>query len=117
MKDKLVYSLYIDIPESDIDEQPSYAWDNVNKSIRTKLQFKKYGDRLKEGHLRYAENIGADYLLFGVDKEYQEFYDWLAKLQPRMSHYDILNFWKLWLFVELAKEYEKVLYLLGNLLS
>ena len=36
-------------------------------------------DKLSAAHLEYAKAIGADYLLFGDDKEYREFYDWLNK--------------------------------------
>ena len=111
MKKKLIYSLYIDIPPNEIDEQKPYAWDTINKSERTRLQLKKYAEKLEAAQIEYAKAIGADYILFRDDKEYREFYDWLHKLQPTMSHYDILNFYKIWLFVETAKKYEKVLYL------
>ena len=109
MKKKLVYSLYIDIPPDEIDEQKPYSWDTINKSERTRLELKKYANKLSAAHLEYAKAIGADYILFGDDKEYREFYDWLHKLQPTMSHYDILNFYKIWLFGNV--EHEKVLYL------
>ena len=90
MKKKLIYSLYIDIPPNEIDEQKPYAWDTINKSERTRLQLKKYAEKLEAAQIEYAKAIGADYILFRDDKEYREFYDWLHKLQPTMSHYDIM---------------------------
>ena len=109
---KIIYSLYIDIPDDEIDEQPPYKLDNVNKSLRTKWQFAKYAKYLEKSQTEYAQNCGAHYQLFGYSRDYQFFYNWLHIVQPTMSHYDILNFYKIYLFTDiLSRDYDEILFL------
>ena len=109
--DKVVYSLYIDIPKEELDDMPPYKWDNISKSERTKLQMNLYFEKLRDAQKDYAKKIGADYFLFRWDEEYAEFHLRMRSLQPTMSYYDILNFWKVHLFTYLSEHFDKVLYL------
>ena len=109
---RVIFSLYVDIPDDEIDEQPPYRFDDVNKSLRTKWQLAKYAKQLEESQIEYAQRCGAHYQLFGHDRNYQFIYNWLHIIQPTMSHYDILNFYKLYLFTDvLPAQYDEVLYL------
>tara|TARA_B100000579_G_scaffold383656_1_gene353615 strand:+ start:264 stop:1889 length:1626 start_codon:yes stop_codon:yes gene_type:complete len=107
-KSKIVFSLYIDIPKNKLDNPGKYDWDKeLNKSEITKIQFKKYWDKLLNNKKEYAKNIRADWKLFGNDKHYKEF----AKRFPNISEYNIVNFYKIYLLDELSKKYDNVLYL------
>ena len=107
-KSRIVFSLYIDIPKKKLDNPGKYIWDKkLNKSERTKLEFKKYWDKLLDNKKEYAKNIGADWKLFGNDKQYKEF----VKRFPNISEYNIVNFYKIYLIEELTKKYDYVLYL------
>tara|TARA_B100000131_G_scaffold323082_2_gene379699 strand:+ start:3050 stop:4636 length:1587 start_codon:yes stop_codon:yes gene_type:complete len=106
-KTRIVFSLYINIAPNKLDKDGSYANDNLQKSERTKLEFKKYNKKLIDNKKEYAKVCGADWKLFGNDKQYKEF----AKRFPNISEYNIINFYKIYLLDELSKKYDYVLYL------
>lgn len=58
-------------------------------------QFKKYASLLESKHKEYAAAVGADYKLFS----------------PKSSDYNLIQFEKLLMFEELAKDYDEILYL------
>ena len=105
-KTKCIYSLYIEIPDDRLDNPRGPIDDKVNKSKRTKDRLAKYKDRLYENHSKYSESIGAKYLHFTRDEQYEEFFNRF----PDLSEYDVTNLYKIYLLDKLTKEYDLVLY-------
>ena len=110
---RIIYSLYIDIPKEDLDYQPPYPGDDVPKTERTRLQFLEHYDKLKKSHLWYANYNNIDYRLFGYDSQYKNFYKWMKTNYPQVNEYCIVNFYKIHLLYELAKDYDEIL-LIGS---
>ena len=108
---RVIYSLYIDIPKEDLDWQPSYAGDNLTKTERTKIEFAKHYERLLECKKEYADKIGVDFVMFEYDEQYKEYHKFFRENYPEITAYNIVNFYKIHLMYELAKEYDEVLYL------
>ena len=105
-KTKLIYSIYIEIPDERLDNPKGSADDPVNKSKRTQERLAKYSSNLYENHNNYAKSIGAKYLHFTRDKQYEEFFSRF----PDISEYDVVNLYKVYLLDELVKEHDLVLY-------
>ena len=59
----IIFSLYIDIPESELDYQPPHYGSKISKTLHTKQQLKKYYDWLKEMQVNYAKSIGLQRLV------------------------------------------------------
>jgi len=113
-KDKTfkIFSLYIDIPqERMINAGSTYRKDTVDKNYRTKQKLEKYKDLVLENQSNYAKSINADYEVYGWDKDYEEFREWLLEIEHDISEYNIINFYKIWLLEKNCKEYDYVLYL------
>ena len=70
---RVIFSLYIDIPENDLDYQPPYPDDDIPKTLRTKYALKDNYDFLKQRQQEYASKIGVDYILYEYDDEYKEY--------------------------------------------
>lgn len=81
---RIVFSLFTDV----ID-------DHTSAPDFKRQQFKKYYSQLKAKHKEYATAVDADYKLF----------------TPKSSDYNIVQFEKLLMFEELAKDYDEILYL------
>ena len=105
-KTKAIFSLHIDIPTERLDSPSSYKDNPENKSAMTKRLLNEYKDRLLDNHKQYAEAVGADYIHFERDEEYEEFFKRFADL----SEYDIINLYKIWLLEKLCDEYDLVTY-------
>jgi hypothetical protein len=112
---RVIFSLYIDIPKSKLDNPGS--WDNktntqykTDKSHRTKEKFLIFKDRLIARQRKYAEICGVDYLHFDSKKAYKKFASWFTTNAPQISEYDIINFYKHYLMRELADTYDEVCY-------
>jgi len=105
---KIIYSVYVDIPEKELDEQPPHHDSNISKTLHTKLEFKKHYAWLKERHESYAKSIGVDYILFEYDKELEEY---VNSMPPEITAYNALNFYKIKKLYDLSKEYDEILYL------
>jgi hypothetical protein len=108
---RVIFSLYIDIPEDELDYQPPYHNDTISKTIRTKEKLKEYYAWLKSMQQRYAESIGIDYKLFEYDKKYIEYKNMFNKKYPEITSYNIVNFYKIHLMYEMSKHYDEILYL------
>lgn len=106
-KTKVIYSLYIKIPDKKLDTEGYYPGDNLTKSIRTKNELSIFEDELIKNKQEYANYCNADFFVYGNDKEYKEF----AKKYSFLSEYNIINLYKIYLMDKLAKEYDHVLYL------
>ena len=106
-KSKVVYSLYIKIDDNKLDDAGTYAGDSLPKSKRTQMQMEKYYDKLLENKRIYAQSIGANFIMYERDSEYDSF----SKRYPNLSEYDIINLYKIYLLDKLADEYDYMLYL------
>lgn len=110
----VIYSIYIDIDEKNLDN-PGW-WENgvqikTNKSLETKLAFLRNYEKLNQVKKDYAENIGADYILFENDNQYKNYFKSFKKNYPQISEYDVVNFYKQWLMLKMAEKYDNVCYL------
>tara|TARA_B100001093_G_scaffold50308_1_gene42813 strand:- start:945 stop:1823 length:879 start_codon:yes stop_codon:yes gene_type:complete len=108
---KVIYSLYIDIPEEELDGGIPYYGEKESKSLKTKREMKKYYDWLKQMHVNYARNTGVDYKLFEYDNDFKDYKKWFTDKYPEITTYNIVNFYKIYLMYELSKQYEDILYL------
>lgn len=105
-KTTCIYSLHIDIPTELLDAPKSYKDTKENKSSITKRQLNKWRDDLIKNHQDYAQAIGAEYLHYKNDEEFEKFADRF----PDLSVYDQVNLYKIWLLDQLTKEYDLVMY-------
>ena len=105
---RIIYSLYVDIPEKELDEQPPHHDSNISKTLHTKLEFQKHYAWLKERHESYAKSIGVDYVLFEYDEEFEEYKNGMP---PEITAYNAVNFYKLKKLYDLSKEYDEILYI------
>ena len=106
-KTKLIYSIYIEIPDERLDNPKGRSDDPVNKSLRTKQRLSNYEKQLIENHKAYAESVGATYINFRRDDEYEEFFNRFSDL----SEYDIINLYKVHLLDKLTHTADLVLYI------
>lgn len=107
-KSKVVYSLYIRIEDKNFDDSGSVPGEpNVSKPKRTQEKMDYYYDQLIADKKRYAESIGAEFIMFERDKMYEDF----LKKYSNMSEYDTINLYKIFLLEKLADKYDLVLYL------
>ena len=108
---RVIFSLYIDIPDERLDEQPAYRGDNVSKSMRTKLELYNHYEKLLETKLRYAEVCDCNFLMYEYDDDWLFYYSNMKKQYPFFTDYHIINFYKLQIMYELSRHYDEVLYL------
>ena len=106
-KTKLIYSIYIEIPDERLDNPKGRSDDPVNKSMRTKQRLRNYEKELIENHKAYAASVGATYINFRRDEEYEEFFNRF----PDLSEYDIINLYKVYLLDKLTDTADLVLYI------
>lgn len=111
---KVVYSVFIDIPEDKLDN-PGWFQNGVqvktDKSLQTKNALKENYDGIVARQKQYAESIGADYHLYENDDYYKDFVATFEEEYPEVSHYDIVNFYKHWIMADMAVIYDAVCYL------
>ena len=110
-KSKVIYSLYIDISEDELDYQPPHWNSTIPKNEYAKTQFKEYATWLRKKQERYAKLCGADYTLFGYDDTYIGYKEEFNKLYPQIVSYNIVNFYKISKLIDLCEIYDEVLYL------
>ena len=108
---RVIFSLYIDIPNDRLDEQPAYRGDNVSKSMRTKIELYNNYEKLIETKQRYAEVCGCNFLMYEYDDDWRIYYSNMKEVYPFFTDYHIINFYKLQILYELARHYDEVLYL------
>ena len=110
---RIIYSLYIDIDKAELDYQRPYAWDvdQMPKTERTKLLFQEYYSWLKERQIDYAKNINVEYCLYENDEQWYKYKKFFNETYPQITAYNVVNFYKIHLLYELAKEYDEILYL------
>ena len=111
---KLVFSIFIDIPEERLDN-PGWWEDGeqvvTDKSKQTKLALLKNADLVTQRQKQYANDIGADYRLFEWDYTYKNFFHTITTDHPEISEYDVVNFYKHRVMRDMAEEYDQICYL------
>tara|TARA_B110001454_G_scaffold193917_1_gene195103 strand:+ start:365 stop:1234 length:870 start_codon:yes stop_codon:yes gene_type:complete len=111
---RIIYSIFIDIPNKDLDNpgwyNPEGVQQKTDKSKVTKDYFLKYYDRIKKRHQEYADSLGVEYVLHEYDNDYKKYVEYFQKNYPQISVYDIINFYKQELMARYAQTYDEVCY-------
>ena len=110
---RVIYSLYVDVPAKEHYGQSKNKYDTTEKASITVNAFKKHYDKLIDTKKSYANLIGADFKMFEYDKQYETFEKNFKSDFPELTGYEIINFYKIHLLYELAKNYDEIL-LLGS---
>ena len=108
---RVIYSLYVDVPAEEHYGQSKQKNDTVAKAKITVNAFKKHYKSLIDYKRKYANSIGASFIMFENDKRYKTYEKNLRKDFPELTGYEIVNFYKIHLLYELAKKYDEILYL------
>ncbi len=110
---RIIYSLYIDLPEDELDFFDKNIVKNkqVSRNVITRNQFKKNYDKLKGLQQLYAEQNKCDYILFENDEKFINFKTLFNEKYPYLTSYNIVNFYKIYLLYDLSKKYDEILYL------
>jgi|SRR6056300_171139 len=108
---KVIYSVYVDVPSKEHYGQSKQRNDTTEKANITVNAFKKHYTKLVESKRKYANDIGATFMMFGYDLRYQSFEQKLLKVCPDLTGYEVVNFYKIHLLEELSKDYNEILYL------
>jgi len=110
---KVIYSLYIDIPEDELDifDKDILKSKEIPTNINTKKQFKDNYFKLLANKKWYAESIGVPFLMFEYDEDFKNFKTRLQTRYPFITTYNVVNFYKIKLLYELSKTYDEILYL------
>ena len=113
---RVIFSFYIDIPKEELDifdKDLPIIKNQKAKPINyvTKDELKKHYVRLLISKQAYAKKLGYDFRLFKYDSNWILFEQKLKREHPYLTTYNIVNFYKLHLLYELAKQYDEVLYL------
>ena len=109
---RVIYSLYIDIPDKELDlfDKNILRPQGLPTNYYNKKQFRNNYRKLLANKKWYADNT-ADFLMFEYGPMYKKFELQIKRVYPFITTYNIVNFFKLKLLYELAKEYEEILYL------
>tara|TARA_B100001057_G_scaffold224382_1_gene224681 strand:+ start:144 stop:1079 length:936 start_codon:yes stop_codon:yes gene_type:complete len=110
---RVVYSLYIDIPKEEIDifDKNLLKKGETPININTKNQFKKHYGDLCACKQYYAKKIGAEFKMFEYGPDYIVYANQLKEKYPYLTTYNIINFYKIHLMYELGRYYDEILYL------
>ena len=113
---RVIYSFYIDIPKHELDIFDKELPIVKNKkampiNLVTKDRLKKHFLRLLVEKQAYAKKLGYDFKLFEYGPDWILFEQNLKRKHPYLTTYNIVNFYKIYLLYELAKQYDEVLYL------
>ena len=113
---RVIYSFYIDIPKHELDifdKELPIVKNNKAKPINlvTKSEFKKNMVRLIVEKEAYAKKLGYEFKMFEYGPDWILFEQKLKREHPYLTTYNIVNFYKIHLLYELAKQYDEVLYL------
>tara|TARA_R110000796_G_scaffold102855_2_gene211916 strand:- start:556 stop:1464 length:909 start_codon:yes stop_codon:yes gene_type:complete len=108
---QVIYSLYIDISTDELDYQPPFPGEKESKNDKAKRNFAEHADWLTMRQKEYAKSIGVDYFLFENDDRWKAYKEEYQTKYPFLTVYNIVNFYKIHLMYELAKDYESILYI------
>ena len=107
----IIYSIHIDIPHEKLEINSAYEGDQEPKSVKTKKQFEKFYHTLYQNKQHYADLCQADFKLFTQDADYDDFLKQMKRNASNLFDFDVINFYKLFLFEKLSQHYDQVLYL------
>jgi len=110
---RIVYSLYIDIPEEELDifDKNILRKNQIHTNLHTKNQFKENYFKLLANKQWYSNKINTEFKLFEYDDKYKEYQSHFKKKYPFITSYNVVNFYKIHLLYELSKFYDEILYL------
>jgi len=108
---RIIYSIYVDIPAAEHYGKSKNKNDSVEKAVVTVDAFKEHYDRLVVSKKDYANAIGVTFKMYGYDEQYKTFAKNFTKDFPEFTGYEVINFYKIHLLNELAKDYDEILYL------
>lgn len=108
---QVIFSIFIQIPNDDLDWQPPYPGETESKNDKANRVFLQNHDWLTAMQKTYAKNIGAEYRQYTRDDKYLEFEKWYKENHTDITVWNIVNFYKIHLMYELSKEFDEVLYL------
>lgn len=108
---RIIYSIFIQIPNDDLDWQPPYQGETESKNEKANRVFLENHSWLTAMQESYAHKIGAEYRQYIRDDQYLEFEKVYKEKYPDVTVWNIVNFYKIHLMYELAKEFDEVLYL------
>jgi len=110
---RIIYSLYIDIPEEELDifDKNIIKKNQTPVNLYTKKRFKENYFKLLANKQWYSNQTNTEFKMFEYDDSYKEYYSHFKKKYPFITTYNIVNFYKLYLLNELSKLYDEILYL------
>jgi len=108
---RIVYSIYVDIPAPEHYGKSKNKSDTVEKATVTVNAFKEHYNKLIESKKVYADSIGVPFKMYEYDNQYKTFEKNFLKDFPELTGYEVINFYKIHILCELAKEYDEILYL------
>ena len=113
---RVIYSFYIDIPKEELDIFDKELPIIKNKkalpiNLITKNRLKKHYVRLLIQKQAYEKKLGYEFKVFEYGPDWILFEQKLKREHPYLTTYNIVNFYKIHLLYELAKQYDEVLYL------
>jgi hypothetical protein len=108
---RIIYSIYVDIPVAEHYGESTNINDSTEKASITVDAFKEHYDRLVSCKKDYADSIDVPFKMFEYDEQYKVFEKNFAKDFPEFTGYEVINFYKIHILNELAKEYDEILYL------
>lgn len=108
---RIIYSIYIDIPQDELDYQPPYHGETESKNDKSKREFAKHYEWLVNRQKEYAQSIGVEYKIFLNDDQWKDFKSDYQKRYPFLTTYNIVNFYKIHLMYLMGKQYDEILYI------
>lgn len=108
---RIIFSIYIDIPEKELDWQPPFKGETESKNDKSKREFALYKNWLAERQRSYADSIGIEYRLYEYDDQWKAFDSEYKQKYPFLTTYNIVNFYKIHLMYVLKEEFDEILYL------
>ena len=113
---KAIFSIYIDIPETLLDESgySKHARTNVwrkGRAAETKDKLAAYKNRLIWTQKSYADHINADYMIYTFNKQFIDYYVYCKSVYENLPMYHIVNYYKNHLLHKLSYNYDAVFYM------
>ena len=102
---KALFSLYVDLPEDTNVDSATITKDKI-----AKYQFNNSREQLVDRQRQYAKQIGVDYIHLFNDEDTLSVIRRTKDKYPYLSHFDVVNFFKHYMMLELAKQYDHVCY-------
>lgn len=117
MKKRIIFSMYVEIPENLLDEtgyskHAEINPDRLTRARETKHKIAAFKERLMSTQQSYARDVcESDYKLYVFDKQFINYYQYVKEVNDKIPMYHIINYYKNHLMQELAKTYDEVFYL------